>query len=201
MIDKMKICIFGLIGSGKTSVLRYLQNNYMIKIINLDEISKEIINKQEVIKFVKNNFPLSTIGVDERINRSIFRKLLFFDFQLNKKFSNFFWPLLTERLNEIILNYSLTDNIVVEGAILPLLNISFDKKIKIISKEQNNIQRILTRDNRPQKEIESIIKIQKQFLKNIDYDENIFNNRTISELYKSVDLLMQKYQITKLKNS
>ena len=85
----MKLGIFGLIGSGKSTVVDYLKNHYNFEVLDLDKISKLIMQQDEIVAFIRNTLPEAYEVKTQEVNRSKLRELLFTNKKLNKEFARF----------------------------------------------------------------------------------------------------------------
>ncbi|ATZ18762.1 dephospho-CoA kinase [Williamsoniiplasma somnilux] len=196
----MILGIFGLIGAGKSAATKYLGENYDFEILDLDKISKIVMNQDDSKTFVRNYIPEAYVIETQSIDNSKLREILFSDFKRNKYLSKYIWPKVSDLTNEIILSIPKERNILLESALLPLLDLKVDKMIYIASNNlQKNIARVINRDGRSLKETTSVINIQKRLNKNADYDIVIINDKTIENLHVKLDLYMNKLGINKKK--
>lgn len=195
----MKIGLFGLIGAGKTTVINYLKKTYNFQILDLDEISKLVLAQDKTITFIRNAIPEAYNLKNKMIDRSKLRTVLFTNKKKNKLFAQVVWPEIGAIANTILAKMPSDKNIAVEGAILPILGIKLDKIILIeTKKKRKNIKRVTIRDQRKATETKSLIKIQKAWIKNANFDVLIKNDSTIENLFLKIDQLMVKCEIEKV---
>ncbi|WP_338969186.1 dephospho-CoA kinase [Spiroplasma endosymbiont of Labia minor] len=185
------IGIYGLMGTGKTTVVSYLVTHHGFLKIRADDISKEVLNYPEVEDFIKRHFP-HAINAYGTIDRTRLRKYIFNSRRNNMKLGAIMWPLIRNRIIEII-ELSNADKIVIEAANLPLLKVSFDYYMYIINSDSKILtKRLKRRDIRDELEIKRIMNFQKDVILN---NENNFkersilidNNSTLEEFFKNID--------------
>ncbi|WP_051636029.1 dephospho-CoA kinase [Mesoplasma photuris] len=165
----MIIGIYGIIGSGKSTIAKYLAEQSGYKLIQLDEISKKVLSNEKILNELKKND--ASIFSNEVLNRSAFRNKLF----LNKKYANQINIILWPKIKEETLKEIDQENVIIDGAILPVLNIlNIDKMIKIsTSNDEINIDRVIKRDNVDKAQVIKIIEQQKELIKNFKFDLEI----------------------------
>ncbi|AUB31658.1 dephospho-CoA kinase [Spiroplasma floricola] len=186
----MKIIgVSGFIGSGKTTMLQYLDKNPKIKIIEADEISKKILYEKELIEFIKQKIPNALIN--EQIDRLILRQELFNNHKLNNEFTKIAWPLITKEIKNEILIEKQAELIFIEAAVISGIDIKFDKTILLVKNHSQRIKRVEKRDNRNCEEIDSITEFQKEKLKDYKFDYILENNSDKKTFYKNIDSLVE----------
>ncbi|AHI52920.1 dephospho-CoA kinase [Spiroplasma culicicola] len=185
------IGVSGFIGSGKTTLLNYIKSNPSVKVIEADEVSKEVINLPQVIDFLKKYIPQS---IEEgKINRQILRESVFCNNKLNDQFTSIVWPLISKRILEII--QSIKEEyqaIVVEAAMINGLDIKFDTTILLKKEEEKRMDSVMIRDKRNINEIQSISEYQFNKLKDYHFDYILENNNDIDVFYQNIDDLFKK---------
>ena len=90
----MKILgITGGVGSGKSKVLHFLEDEYGAVVCQLDEVAKELQKKggvcyQKIIEL----FGTEIIGTDGELDRSRLAALIFQDVKMRQNLTGFFHP-------------------------------------------------------------------------------------------------------------
>ena len=94
-MDSRVTIITGPIGSGKSTACEYLANkNY--KTIDLDLVSKEILESQDSLPFLKDEFSNCLQGND--LDRQLLADIVFTNLDKLTLLENFLHPLVTERV-------------------------------------------------------------------------------------------------------
>ena len=195
-----KIAIVGNIGSGKTTVINYL-NEKGYAIIKSDEIARSLTGIDgKALPEIKKYFGSEYIDVSGSMNR---KKMADTVFQ-NKEKKELLEMILTEKIKNII-QERINDfekqgkkSVFIE---IPLLfekgnTKDYDYIFYIHSSKDNIIKRVIERDDRNRKDIENILKNQIDYEKNeIFFNEKIENNSSISELKHKIDKILNKYYL------
>jgi dephospho-coA kinase len=112
----MIIGVMGGVGSGKSTVLNYLENNYEANIIEADKVAKEVmLPGNDVYNEIVKTFP--EVIVDNRIDSKKLAEIVFNDKEQLEKLNSITHP---GAVKEIISRIKSSKNriIVVESAIL-----------------------------------------------------------------------------------
>lgn len=197
----MIVGIYGYIGTGKSTLSEYLHQQYGFKLISADVIAKELIDSEIMINFIKTNFPSVYEKDTNQINRSLLRALIFSDFKANEKLSNFFWPLISTKIKQLIAeNHSKNSDIVIEAALLNQFEaIEFDIVIYLKARKRILIKRVLARDKRSYLETKTILKMQKNYIKSKpkcnSYIFWTISSNNKSKMCQNIDKLLGKLNI------
>ncbi|AKX34129.1 dephospho-CoA kinase [Spiroplasma litorale] len=195
--------VYGVIGSGKSTSIDKLINNYYKNIayhISCDLIGKRLLNSKEVFNFISKNF--ENVIQEKEIIKNKLRNLIFNDFKANELYANFIWPIISNEVEREIKLISESNKsikvIFVEASILSGISTPFNFKILFKPsffwkhKYYNNIlNRDIGKTNK--KQIKNIIKFQKYKNKYTKYDFKIkstykkHNNKTLILFKKIVD--------------
>ena len=181
----------GGIGSGK-SVAAENFKELGIKIINADEIGKDILaTEQTVISKIVEYFG-DDITTENNLDRNKIREIIFSDENQKQWLENLLHPLIKEKILQIVEDYKATAKAkycILEAAIL--IESDFhklvDKIIVIDCEEQQQISRVVKRNILSKPEIKKIMQAQlkrKQRLKHADVI--IFNDGSLSNLKSQV---------------
>ncbi len=162
-----KIGLTGGICSGKTLVLKILEelNCYTQR---ADEIAKKIIfsNNDDIKKKILNVFGKEVFSSENNIIKEKFSKLLFLDNEKRNFINNIIHPLVVEERKKIIKDLedtSVYKFFVYESALLVESKSyeEFDKIVVVYSSQEEQLKRLMLRDNISDEE--AIIKIKAQF--------------------------------------
>lgn len=188
----MKVCITGLIGSGKSSVLNILKK-HTDNIYNCDQINEQLLSEKNYQKLLQDNFG-QEIFVNDKIDKKALAKIIFLDEKKRQLLNSLSHPEIIKRLTDIINNAS--DNIFVE---IPLLAESSDlanlfDKIWLVESEFNfRLERIMKRDNIVKELALAKINSQEKYetaLKCVATD-TIYNNGDLTFLDVQINKLLQ----------
>lgn len=204
----MIIGIYGNIGSGKTTLAKYLAKKYHFVYLSLDELAHNVIIENQTLKTELLNLKDQQIVdlFDENQNFD-FQKLanyIFLDKKKNHLISSIIWKYLKIMTDEIILVLkSEKVNLLIEGAVLPSANLTgIDSYLylanpKMMSKwSKNRWKKTISQErNRSLKELNSVIKIQNEYNLHHQIDYFLVNNpRTMktNDLFIKGDELIAK---------
>ena len=156
-----KIALTGGIACGKSSVIQIFKKN-AIAIIDLDVIAREVVepNTQALSELVAH-FGNGILNDDQTLNREALRQVLFENNANQKIIEEILHPKILEKMQMGIekLNVPL---VVVEVPLLVEQNLSnlFDRAIVVDCDEQNQLKRLLKRENIDEKLAKTMISAQ-----------------------------------------
>ncbi|ATG97384.1 dephospho-CoA kinase [Mesoplasma lactucae] len=171
----MIIGIFGNIGSGKSTVAKYIANNYNFSYLNLDEVAKVVMSNNIDLQY--DLFKLKQDGIDvldnnNEIDHEKMTEVIFTSQKKNKKVSQVIWKYLKKEVNQVLKILSEANvNVVVEGACLPSIGIkSIDVQLYLANPEIDSFlysnkwkRKIAKEKNKTLKEINKVISIQNNY--------------------------------------
>ena len=155
-----KIGLTGGIGSGKTTISKVFEL-LKIPIYNSDNVAKNLVSKNS---YVKNQIIKSfgeEVMTDNKIDNKKLSSLIFNDTKKINTINNIIHPLVKEDFNKWCKNKK-NKYIIKESALLFSSNsyLELDEIIFVKSPMELRIKRVMKRDNRSKKQVESIIKNQ-----------------------------------------
>lgn len=195
---KKKIAVTGGIGSGKSTVLRYLKE-LGYSVFSCDEIYREIIDEPNYIQKVAQTFP--SCVVENKIDKKRLSQIIFQEEEKREKLNAIAHPIIMQRLNECMEKCA-TPLVFAEVPLLFEGNYQscFDGVIVVMRREEQRIEALQKRD-RADKE-----QIQKRMLAQFDYASKeaqiqfadchaflIENNGTEEELKNKIKKLIEKF--------
>ncbi|MDL2287685.1 dephospho-CoA kinase [Eubacteriales bacterium OttesenSCG-928-G02] len=191
---KKLIGISGRSGSGKSSVANLLKNKGY-KIIDADEVSREVIsNNKQALAELSAHFGNDILNSDGKLDRSELFKKGMSSPEEHKILNKITHKYILLAIDDII--NSSKENLIFLDAPL-LFEASADKKcdkiIAVISDEQNNLNRIMKRDNITKEKAElrlSRMQSNDFFIENCDYI--IYNNNHITDINKQLDDILKE---------
>ena len=185
--------ITGGIASGKTTVSQIFSKRYDLPLISFDDISRAIVRPGMPLNTeIRNLFGDEAMLYCGNINREYLRKLICTDAEKRKQIDDLFNPYMKLEFEERIekLSELNTKIIIVENALIFEFNQynQYDKIIVVGCSIDDQVKRIVNRDNQTIEDSLGIIKSQlplESKRKLADYF--ILNNGTIDDLAKQID--------------
>lgn len=197
------IAVTGGIASGKSVVCNWFENKG-IKVFYADKLAHEALQDNDVIQKLIAVFG-RTILNNDTIDRKKMGKLVFSDPQKLAKLNQIIHPEVRRKINEIIL-LSSDAYLVFEIPLLFEIGMqhAFDLCMNIFTETNEQISRILKRDNLPLEEIEHRIASQmNSYEKQKLADINLENNSSLAELKEKMNNLwpiVKKLKKKKIQN-
>jgi len=194
----LKIALTGGIGCGKSSV-SLIFKKLGVPVIDLDMIAREVVepNTQGLSELV-SHFGNSILNDDQSLNREALRQQLFKNKENKKAIEEILHPKILKKMQTDIekLNKPL---VVVEIPLLVEQNLShlFDRAIVVDCSEQNQLKRLLKRENTDEKLAKSMISAQTSRKQRLDLAKKlptdiIENNSQIFEMKQKAQDLANK---------
>lgn len=188
----MVIGLMGGVGSGKSTVLNYLEKRYNAFIIQSDHVAKEIMKQGEkAYKDIAETFP--DVIVDEKIDTGRLAKIVFSDNNKLKKLNAITHPAVIQKITEMISD-CLSDVIVVESALMigSGLEQLCDELWFVYCEKEERIQRLMNNRGYTREKAESIMKNQLQDFEYNKYaDEYIDNSYSTEKTIEQIDLILR----------
>jgi dephospho-CoA kinase len=193
-----KIALTGGIACGKSSVIQIFKKN-AIAIIDLDVIAREVVepNTQALSELVAH-FGNGILNDDQSLDREALRQVLFENNANQKIIEEILHPKILEKMQMDIekLNVPL---VVVEVPLLVEQNLSnlFDRAIVVDCDEQNQLKRLLKRENIDEKLAKTMISAQASRKQRLALSKKLptdilENNSQIFEMEQKAQDLAQK---------
>lgn len=190
---KKKIAITGGIGSGKSTVCKWL-SEMGYSVFSCDNIYNELIYEPSYISEIENAFP--TVVIHNQIDKTRLASIIFSSETAREKLNNIAHPLIMERLHNLMDTVS-EDFVFAE---VPLLfergyEQNFDKIIVVMRNIEQRIQAISARDNIIVSQ--AMAKIQTQY----DYEKDekqVLKKSNVHILDNNDDMYSLKNQLLKI---
>lgn len=194
----MKIIgITGGVGAGKSTILRYIENNYNAKIIMADEVAKDIERPEnECYLKIVELFGTGILTSDCVIDKNILAGIIFEDQLKRKKLNDIVHPLVKEHIVRSINTERELGNIdymIIEAALLIEDNYSAicDEMWYIYAEENNRRERLKKTRGYTDEKIDAIFKSQ---LTDMEFRRNcqvvIDNNLSTESTFRQIDKAM-----------
>ena len=186
------IGLTGGIGSGKSTVARYIESKG-ISVYIADDEAKKIMNSSEVILEVKNHFGEKVISKGGVIKRKALARIVFNDKEKLSELNKIVHPRVKEHFREWLKIHSHKKFIIKEVAILFETNghLECDKVILVTAPKDIRIKRVVKRDSISEKEVLERINNQLSEEEKIKMADYIINNIKLEDTYNQVDELLK----------
>ena len=199
----MIIGLTGGIGTGKSTVSRKLRERGY-PVIDLDVISREVIEYPEVINELVRNFGIeilesqNNISVKKSISRNKLRQTVFKEEKKVSVLNSIMHPPIVEEMRRQVENFKKNYKTVFVEVQL-LLEAKLEKELNltvlVYADKKTQLERVLKRDGRKEEEVQQIINAQMDMTEKRRLSNYIIENNGDSEM---LDLEIEKF-IKKLK--
>jgi dephospho-CoA kinase len=194
----MKIALTGGIACGKSNVCQLLET-LGAEVISLDELSRQVVTPNSAgLNQLIERFGDGILNADKTLDRKALRKILLTDKANQQLIEDILHPKILEIMQMEIENCN-KQIIIIEIPLLFEKNLAylFDRAIIVDCNEQNQLKRLIKRDNIDKNTAKELISVQtshKNRLKLADQlpIDVIENNSQISDLDQKVRGLYQK---------
>ena len=199
----MIIGLTGGIGTGKSTVSRKLRERGY-PVIDLDVISREVIEYPEVINELVRNFGIeilesqNNISGKKSISRNKLRQTVFKEEKKVSVLNSIMHPPIVEEMRRQVENFKKNyKTVFVEVQLLfeAKLEKEFDLTVLVYADKKTQLERVLKRDGRSEGEVQQIINAQMDMTEKRRLSNYIIENNGDSEM---LDLEIEKF-IKKLK--
>jgi len=194
----LKIALTGGIACGKSSVIQIFKKN-AIAIIDLDVIAREVVepNTQALSELVAH-FGNGILNDDQTLNREALRQVLFENNANQKIIEEILHPKILEKMQMEIKKVK-NRLVVIEVPLLVEQNLSnlFDRAVVVDCNEQNQLKRLLKRENIDEKLAKTMISAQASRKQRLALSKKLptdilENNSQIFEMEQKAQDLAQK---------
>ena len=199
----MIVGLTGGIGTGKSTVSRKLRERGY-PVIDLDVISREVIEYPEVIDELVRNFGIeilesqNNISGKKSISRNKLRQTVFKEEKKVSVLNSIMHPPIVEEMRRQVENFKKNyKTVFVEVQLLfeAKLEKEFDLTVLVYADKKTQLERVLKRDGRKEEEVQQIINAQMDMTEKRRLSNYIIENNGDSEM---LDLEIEKF-IKKLK--
>lgn len=194
----IKVALTGGIACGKSLISRTFRS-LGIKLIDLDEIARQVsATNTPGLLALEKHFGSSILNNDRSLNREALRQKLFENTENQAIIESILHPKILEKMQMDIQN-SQQRLVVVEVPLLVEKNLSylFDRAIVVDCTKQNQLKRLIKRDNIDQKMAKKILSTQASQKQRLDLGKKlptdiITNNSKIFEIEQKAQDLGKK---------
>ena len=194
----MIIGLTGGIGTGKSTVSRKLRERGY-PVIDLDVISREVIEYPEVINELVRNFGIeilesqNNISGKKSISRNKLRQTVFKEEKKVSVLNSIMHPPIVEEMRRQVENFKKNyKTVFVEVQLLfeAKLEKEFDLTVLVYADKKTQLERVLKRDGRKEEEVQQIINAQMDMTEKRRRSNYIIENNGNSEM---LDLEIEKF--------
>ena len=194
----MIIGLTGGIGTGKSTVSRKLRERGY-PVIDLDVISREVIEYPEVINELVRNFGIeilesqNNISGKKSISRNKLRQTVFKEEKKVSVLNSIMHPPIVEEMRRQVENFKKNyKTVFVEVQLLfeAKLEKEFDLTVLVYADKKTQLERVLKRDGRKEEEVQQIINAQMDMTEKRRLSNYIIENNGNSEM---LDLEIEKF--------
>lgn len=185
------IGLTGGIGSGKTTVAKYLASKG-IPVYIADKEAKQVIKNKAVLNQIKDYFGSSVFHRNGKLNRKALADIVFNDKDRLKELNNIVHPHVKLHFKEWLKAYENFDFIIKEVAILfeTKGHLECDKVILVTAPEETRINRVMQRDNCSYEDVLARMKNQMPEEQKKRLADFIIENIDKEETFKKLDELL-----------
>ena len=190
--DKKIIAVTGGIGSGKSSVCKYLADKGY-PVVDCDDLSRKAADDKDVLTKISDTFGSKFVKDGKLLRRALAREV-FADQQKTQKLNAIFHPVILEMLLEQI-RQTKGKTVFVELQVPQKEIIDVFDVVWLVKCADDTAQnRDATRDGRDKEEIKNLIARQKSALEKAEKDKKtivLTNDGTLTDLYDKTDCLIK----------
>ncbi|MCL4143744.1 UNVERIFIED_CONTAM: hypothetical protein GTU68_022571 [Idotea baltica] len=191
----LKIGLTGGIGSGKSTAAKRF-SELGVSVINLDEISREVVLPgSPALEKIREHFGSEILLQNGALDRQKLREIIFQHESERSWLEDLLHPIIRDRQNELIESAE-SNYVVIEIPLLTenQLQHTVDRVLVIDIEEQDQIKRAAGRDGANTNEISAILKSQASRKERLSIaDDVIENSGSIEELHTKVLELHEQY--------
>lgn len=189
-MSKRKIAISGTIGSGKSTVLNYLkEKGYAV--FSCDEYNAFLLKKDNMgYLLIKDAFP--EVFINDELDKKALSNIIFNNPEKKEILENIQHPLIIE---EMLRQKEKNDIFFAEVPLLFEKNLQdyFDLCLLVVTDEDKAIERLQNRGFTYTSAKERILNQMPVEIKMKRADEIIYNNDSLADLYRQIELFLDKY--------
>ncbi len=189
------IGLTGGIGCGKSLVSNLFQELFSTPVIDADVIAKQVSETKKVINKISEQLGNQFIDNNNQLNRKELRQAIFSDPQLKYKLEEIIHPLVYDEIKNQISKLDNDYCLVSIPLLLETKRTNFIDRILVVDcSADEQIARVMARDNCSKKHVEEIIATQLDRASRLSLaDDIIENSDTIASVSDNVTLLHNQY--------
>jgi len=196
--SRLLLGVTGGIASGKSTVATMLEE-LGAPIIDFDVLSRTVVEPgKQAYKEILSYFGEQVLLDDRTLDRKKLSEIVFRDMEKRKKLESFIHPRIGEESNNLVDQYARENPEAIIQVVIPLLievNMQpiFHKVLMVYIPEEEQIKRLIERDNMPREMAQNILKSQLPIEEKKGYADFVIDNSgSVEETRRQVEELMEK---------
>jgi len=175
--DKFVVGLTGGIGSGKSEVAK-LFASLEVDIVDLDQIAREIVHPgSESLNKITEKFGTKILNQDRSLNRTKMRKLIFTDLHAKQWLEKLLHPVIYQEMyHQILATKSIYCIVIIPLLIESHLPYPINRILVVDATEEQQIKRIMRRDEAGEQEVKDIIVTQATRAARLKIADDIIDN-------------------------
>lgn len=185
--------ITGGIGSGKTTISKYLES-LGYKVYYADDAGRKVMQQQIVIDKIVSIFNSNVLNSDGSLDRKAIAQIVFSDSEKLKELNSIVHPAVAEDFENFIRHLRANEIVIKESAILfeSKSNESCDFVILITAPEFIRIQRVIERDAISEQEVKNRINNQMPESIKMEKADYVIDNLNLSQSFEDILVVLEK---------
>lgn len=187
------IGLTGGIGSGKTTVARFFEQNG-VPVYIADDEARKLMSKVEIIAEIQSVFSEKITDKDGNLDRKKISQIVFNDSVKLEKLNAIIHPKVKAHFQHWLMEYAKYPFVIKEVAILfeTKGHLNCDATILVTAPLEDRIKRVMKRDLKTREEVFQVIKNQMTDKEKSSLATFVIENNEIEKMHKQVKIILQK---------
>lgn len=187
------IGLTGGIGSGKTTVARFFEQNG-VPVYIADDEARKLMSKVEIIAEIQSVFSEKITDKDGNLDRKKISQIVFNDSVKLEKLNAIIHPKVKAHFQHWLMEHAKYPFVIKEVAILfeTKGHLNCDATILVTAPLEDRIKRVMKRDLKTREEVFQVIKNQMTDKEKLSLATFVIENNEIEKMHKQVKIILQK---------
>lgn len=187
------IGLTGGIGSGKTTVARFFEQNG-VPVYIADDEARKLMSKVEIIAEIQSVFAEKITDKDGNLDRKKISQIVFNDSVKLEKLNAIIHPKVKAHFQHWLMEHAKYPFVIKEVAILfeTKGHLNCDATILVTAPLEDRIKRVMKRDLKTREEVFQVIKNQMTDKEKSSLATFVIENNEIEKMHKQVKIILQK---------
>lgn len=187
------IGLTGGIGSGKTTVARFFEQNG-VPVYIADDEARKLMSKVEIIAEIQSVFSEKITDKDGNLDRKKISQIVFNDSVKLEKLNAIIHPKVKAHFQHWLMEHAKYPFVIKEVAILfeTKGHLNCDATILVTAPLEDRIKRVMKRDLKTREEVFQVIKNQMTDKEKSSLATFVIENNEIEKMHKQVKIILQK---------
>lgn len=187
------IGLTGGIGSGKTTVARFFEQNG-VPVYIADDEARKLMSKVEIIAEIQSVFAEKITDKDGNLDRKKISQIVFNDSVKLEKLNAIIHPKVKAHFQHWLMEHAKYPFVIKEVAILfeTKGHLNCDATILVTAPLEDRIKRVMERDLKTREEVFQVIKNQMTDKEKSSLATFVIENNEIEKMHKQVKIILQK---------